>query len=187
MPPRIPIRTSARIGNQAEGLADGPESAPEEGSRVDVLPTDPHRQVSRLRPVCQTGTADDGPSLHGGADRHQHLGEVRDRDLHLPALDGDRSHPRHGSGEGNPTCDGCLHRRARCCSQVDSPVPGVETRRGERIDRLSGDRGQKAHEPNRHPHVSAPPISRPRRAGLSPSYRIGADGGRGSKVGATRH
>src|SRR5690606_37054998 len=130
VPPRIPVRTPARIGHrgfqQPESPRDVGARTADVPGRIDVAAADPHRHVHTRSPVRGARAADrltPGPLLAGG---HEHPGQIRDGNLEAGRrLDGHGSHPGDGAGEGH-------HARCRRrddgphgCAVVDTPMARV--------------------------------------------------------------
>lgn len=159
VPPKIPVRTSARIGrrrgDQTERPGDVGVPASQLASRVDVLAVDPGREMNPIDPVGRAGFADDLTSLHDVAGRHRDPGQVGDRHLESGhRLDGHRSHPGDRPGEGDSARGRSPGLRPDRDRIVDAPVTAERSHRGVLPHHRPIDRGHETdcsqHQPNQH-------------------------------------
>jgi len=108
--------------------------------RVDVLITDPHREVEGHTPFVESNRADDVASADLLTGRHEAFGEVRVRGPHTAVIDRHRGVPDHNTAERNDPAARCTNPGSERSSDVDAPVPAVATGRAEGANNLTRDR-----------------------------------------------
>src|SRR5690606_8083054 len=77
VPPRIPIRTRLRIGNNPQRLTRRPAPAGQERGGVDVLSVVPQREVDCRLAMSECRAADDASGADAVSGFHRYLVEIR--------------------------------------------------------------------------------------------------------------
>jgi hypothetical protein len=106
--------------------------------RVPVLIVHPHREVHGRLPVRRAGGADRiaAPDPHAREDLD--VTQVADGGAQTPAvIDGDAETAGDGAGERHPPIAGRHDRGAGGRTEIDPPVPGIPTDRGEAMHDLT--------------------------------------------------
>lgn len=154
VPPRIPIRTVARIGSRRRHKPERPAdiglTTPQLANRIHVPPPDPGRQVHRLLPMGPAREANTLPASHHFATPHVDRSQIRDGHFEIgDGLDGHRSHAGHLPCKRDTTANRRSHFGMWHCSEIDTPMSAVLAHRGEPRSYRTADRWAEAHRQHR--------------------------------------